>query len=118
LTFQSLRRSVAVLESNMAAIHLIERENYFTRVTGSQTEWESGYWAIAEALARELIGGHIYFHEKQQEPSYYGGIINGFRINQVEPYSGRIIFRFEPKPDCRGVRAGREGWQQEKKIVK
>ena len=65
-----------------------------------------------------MVGGQIYFHERQIEPSFYGGLITGFRIQQGEPYDGRIIFRFEPKPECRDVRAGAEGWQYEKKIVR
>ena len=59
----------------MAAIHLIERENFISRVTGSQTEYESGYWALSENQARELVGANIYFHERQVEPSFYGGVI-------------------------------------------
>ena len=51
----------------MAAIHLIERENLFSRVADSQTEFESGYWAISKTEARELIGANIYFHERQLE---------------------------------------------------
>jgi len=102
----------------MPAIHLIEKENLISRVSGSQTEYESGYWALSEQEARELVGAHIYFHERQIEPSFYGGLITGFRVQRSEPYTGRIVFRFEPKSECRGVRAGRNGWQYEKKIVR
>ena len=102
----------------MAKIHLIEKKNLFTRVSGSQTEYESGYWALTEQEAGNLVGAHIYFHEKQIAPSFYGGLITGFRTQQGEPYGGRIIFRFEPKPECRDVRAGVDGWQYEKKIVR
>ena len=102
----------------MPAIHLIEKENLISRLAGSQTEYESGYWALPEYDAKELVGGHIYFHERQIEPSFYGGLITGFRIQQTEPYKDRVVFRFEPKPNCRGVRAGRDGWQYEKKIVR
>ncbi len=51
------------------------------------------------------------------DPSFYGGVITGFRVQQDGPYTGRIVFRFEPKPECRGVKAGRDGWRFEKKIV-
>ena len=102
----------------MTAIHLIERENFISRVAGSQTEYESGYWAVSETDASELVGAHIYFHERKIEPSFYGGVITGWRLHRAEPYSGRVVFRFEPKPECRGVRAGRNGWQFEKKIVR
>jgi hypothetical protein len=102
----------------MPAIHLIEKENLISRVSGSQTEYESGYWALSEQDARDLVGAHIYFHERQIEPSFYGGLIIGFRVQQTEPYTGRVVFRFEPKSECRGVRAGRAGWQYEKKILR
>ena len=100
----------------MAAIHLIERENLFSRVTGSATEFESGFWAINEVEARNLVGASIYFHQLQLEPSFYGGIITGIRVHNAAPYIGRIVFRFEPKADHRNVRTSREGWAYEKKI--
>ncbi len=116
LPFVQSRLNLAI---SMAAIHLIERENLFSRVADSQTEFESGYWAISETEARELIGANIYFHERQLEPSFYGGVITGVRVHQAKDlYTGRMVFRFEPKPQCRNVRTGREGWQYEKKIVK
>jgi len=87
----------------MSAIHLIERENLFSRVAGT-SEYESGYWALSENEAQALIGGNIFFHEKQLEPSYYGGAIVGFRVQRGEPYDGRIDFRFVPQPECRDVR--------------
>ena len=102
----------------MAAIHLIERENLFSRVNGSQTEYESGYWNLSETQAQELVNSNIYFHERQLEPSFYGGVITGFRVQQGELHNGRIIFKFEPKTECRGVTSGRGCWQFEKKIVK
>jgi hypothetical protein len=103
----------------MTAIHLIERENLFSRVADSQTEYESGYWAIPETAAQELVGAQIYFHERQIEPSFYGGVITGFRVHEAEndPRKGRIIFRFVPKSECRNVRTGRDGWQYERKII-
>jgi hypothetical protein len=101
----------------MAAIHLIERKSLFSRVTSPSTEYESGFWSLSEAQAQLLVGGKIYFHQRQIEPSFYGGVITGFRVQQGEPHNGRIIFRFEPNPECRGIRAGRGGWQFEKKIV-
>jgi hypothetical protein len=103
---------------NMIAIHLIERESLFSRVSGSNTEYQSGYWAVSESDAAKLIGAHIYFHERQIEPSFYGGLITGFHVHQDDPYVGRVVFKFEPKADCRGVRAGRAGWQFEKKLVR
>ena len=102
----------------MSAIHLIEKESLFRRVAESPTEYESGYWALSAGEAEALVGANIYFHERQIEPSYYGGTIVGYRVQRGEPYDGRIIFRFQPKPDCRGVRAGGDGWQFEKKIVR
>ncbi len=102
----------------MKAIHLIERKKLFARVKGSQTEYESGYWSIAEAKARELTGAYIYFHERQNEPSFSGGVITGIRVQKAAPYKGRIVFRFDLKPECRGISTSSEGWNREKKITK
>ena len=102
----------------MPAIHLIEKKNLITRVPESQTEYESGYWDISTPQAGELVEGKIYFHERQDEPSHDGGIIVGFRIQQENPYKGRVVFRFKRGQEFFGVSAGEDGWEVEQKIVR
>ena len=68
--------------------------------------------------AEALVGGDIYFHKKQKEPSFYGGKIIGYRINEADAeYPGRVIFRFEYSRAHKEVSAGQGGWSYEKKIV-
>jgi hypothetical protein len=80
-------------------IHLIENADNFTKLRDKV--WESGWWVLTEDEAKKLIGGHIYFHRKKSEPSFYGG----------------VIFEFEYRDACRGIKADRCGWSMEKKIV-
>jgi hypothetical protein len=67
----------------MPSIHLIERENLISRVSGPQTEYESGCWKLSEAEAAGLVGGQLFFHEHQIEASFYGGVIAGFRVQKT-----------------------------------
>mgnify|MGYP001768685447 CR=1 FL=1 len=96
-------------------IHLIEIANNFTKLRDKV--WESGCWTIDENDAKKLIGGNIFFHRKKTEPSFYGGSIRSYRIKEEDPLKGSIIFEFEYRADCRGVKADRLGWSLEKKIV-
>lgn len=97
-------------------IHLIEKLGLFQPVEGNI--YESGNWDIPPHRADELVGGDIYFHKKQKEPSYYGGKILGYRIyDQGDELDGRIIFRFEYSRGHKNVIAGEGGWSYEKKIV-
>ncbi len=75
------------------------------------------WWKLDEDKAKKLIGGHIYFHKKRSEPSFYGGSIRGYRVKQDEPNQGRIIFEFEYHSACRGVKTDKNGWSIAKKIV-
>jgi hypothetical protein len=104
----------------MPAIHLVERKNNVRRVPDSQGEWESRYWAIAPDTAQRLIGGDLYLHSGQNEPSHFGGKIVSFRVHQdaTQPeIDGRVIFRIAASSDYKGVITGREGWGNEKKLV-
>jgi len=96
-------------------VHLIERDNRLTRIDGPV--WESGFWVISESNAKKLIGGSILFHKKQNEPSFFGGIILKYRIQYDGKYAERVIFTFEYQADHRNFLAERGGWSQEKKIV-
>ncbi len=97
-------------------IHLIERMGHIEKLEAGI--FESGLWDVSPPTARSLVGGDIYFHKKQKEPSYFGGKILGYRIHgEDDEYHGRIIFRFEYSAKHRNVSAGSGGWSNEKKIV-
>jgi len=99
-------------------IHFIENQGRFRRIIDD--EYESGFWDVLESKARKLIGGSIFFHSGQTEPSFYGGEILDCRVASSDDsltYAGRIIFKFRFSPDYRGIRTARSGWGNEKKIV-
>jgi hypothetical protein len=99
-------------------IHLIEKKKLMKRLANTDSEYESGYWALSEISAKALIGGEIYFHERQAGESYFSRQITGYRVdNESKSYQGRIIFRFSYDNSCRGVTAGSHGWSNEKKLV-
>jgi hypothetical protein len=99
------------------SIHLVERLGNLERVDDALNEWESGYWSVGEEVAGRLVGGRIYLHEHQSDPSHFGGEILSFRIHAAGPYAGRVVFRFRPAPAFKNVKASRGGWGNEKKIV-
>jgi len=96
-------------------IHLVEALNRFTKLRDNV--WESGWWSIDESEAEKLVGGEIYFHKKQQEPSFYGGIITGYRVEQNGEHQGRIIFKLEHSETCRNVKTDKHGWSRKMKIT-
>ena len=101
----------------MSVIYLVERLENVHRVDKDKNEWESGYWVVSEESARRLIGGHIYLHRGQDEPSHFGGEILSFHLHPSGPEAGRVVFRFRAALEFKGVKAGRDGWGNEKKIV-
>ena len=101
-------------------IHLIERGGAFKKIEGNVIE--SWCWEVPRQTAQALVGGDIYFHKKQKEPSYYGGKILSFRVHdgstgEHPDCHGRIVFTFEFSRKHRDVPAGEGGWSYEKKIV-
>lgn len=96
-------------------IHLIEPLNKFVKLPDSR--WESGWWNIDESKAKKLVGGEIYFHKKQQEPSFFGGSITGYRIDQNEQYQGKIVFTLRYDAACRKVKTDKSGWSKKMKII-
>jgi hypothetical protein len=95
-------------------IHLVEPLNHFVKV--KDNVWESGSWRLDESEAKKLVGGEIYFHKKRQEPSFYGGTILGYRVNQDGEYPGRIVFILQHSQSCRNVRTEKSGWIKDVKI--
>jgi hypothetical protein len=96
-------------------IHLIEHLNNFAKL--SDNVWESGWWTLDEDQAQKLVGGEIFFHKKKQEPSFYGGTILGYRVEQDGEYKGKIVFKLQHKKACRDVRTDKSGWSKEMKIM-
>ena len=90
-------------------IHLIERDNRMIRLDTDSQVWESGYWVVSDATAKQLLGGSILFHKKQKEPSFFGGVILNYRIQKEGEWKGRVIFSFEYRADHRMVLADRGG---------
>lgn len=102
----------------MPTIHFVERLNNLKKLPDQSGDWESGYWVVAEQTAAKLVGGDIYLHPGQQEPSRFGGTIVSYRVHKSEDdLNGRVVFRFTPTMGHKGVKAGADGWGNEKKIV-
>ncbi|MEO8005430.1 MAG: hypothetical protein ABI771_11030 [Betaproteobacteria bacterium] len=102
-----------------SAICLIERLRKQLPLVRGGNEWESGNWDIAEKKAEALVGSRIYFHQKQAEPSYFGGTITAYRVLPVDhPQTpGRIVFTFVRDAQGRGFTAGSTGWRNEQKTI-
>lgn len=98
----------------MHDIHLIERSNLFTHITGSDNEWETGKWALTEAQAKSLIDGNVYLHDAQNAPCYLGGCV----LSYTQHSSGRYILRFQLDPSLIGTKTTDCGknWATEKLI--
>ena len=99
-------------------IHFIEKENLLTRKDKTTQDWESGFWSVSKEVAESLIGGDIYLHKAQDKPSYFGGKITAYRIQEEGQWEGRIIFHFTATKKHKEVKTSRSGWSMEKKIVK
>jgi len=107
----------------MAKIHLIERIDN-VRVTNKENyEYDSYCWALTEETAAKLVGGQIYLHRAQDKASHFGGTILSFRIlgpdanEAAGEVPGRIVFNFKASLDCKNIKAGKDGWGMEKKII-
>lgn len=107
-------------QSLVPAIHLIRKDPALPAITpvrAGSNFFRSGCWALPEDKARALIGGNIFFHEKQTAPSFYGGVITDVEKIKNGDWQGRIIFTFRFDQACRGVKTTKTGWSQEMKIV-
>ncbi len=96
-------------------IHLVENLNNFAML--KENLWESGWWGLEESEAAKLVGGKIYFHKEQQERSFYGGNITGYRVVQDGVHKGLIVFEFKHNKECRDVKTDKNGWSRKVKIV-
>ena len=96
-------------------IHILQQSHNIVMLPNK--DWETGWWNIDENKAKELVGGEIYFHDKQQEPSFFGGNITGYRIEQDVQNQGRIVFRLRYNATCRNVKTEKHGWAKKMKII-
>ncbi len=96
-------------------IHVLEPLNNFVKL--QDEEWESGWWSMDENKAKELVGGEIYFHKKLLEPSFFGGRITGYRIEQDGHHQGSIVFTLQYNEECRDVKTDKYGWSKKMKII-
>jgi len=96
-------------------IHIVEIKHNFVKL--SNDEYESGWWQVDETKAQKLVGGDIYFHKTRGEPSYYGGRILDYRVDEEEIHRGMIIFKLKYSKDCRNIRTEKTGWAKAIKIT-
>ena len=96
-------------------IHVIEQLNNFVKLPDDR--WESGWWSIDESKAKKLVGGEIYFHKKRLEPSFFGGSITDYRINQDAQNQEKIVFTLQYNATCRNVKTDKYGWSKKIKMI-
>lgn len=100
------------------AIHLIEGYGKIEQIDRDNKMYESGDWKVSETIAQELVGGRIYLHSHQSDPSFFGGKITAHRAIKEGDNAGRIIFTFHSLLECKDVTTSKSGWGREKKIVR
>ena len=101
----------------MAQLHVIEKLTLTEQIDKVEQIWSTGYWKLSEERARALIDGDLYLHRKKASPSFFGGIITGFRVEEAGDYAGRIIFTFKADLAHKNVTASPEGWKLEMKFI-
>lgn len=90
-------------EDRVPRIHLVSR-NPLHLTALDAAEFESGFWTLYETEAEKLINGMVYLHQKKSEPSFFGGVISGFRLaGGQEPYPGKIVFKVKAQDDCKNI---------------
>jgi hypothetical protein len=103
----------------MSKIHLIERITNVKLLSKEKNEWASYSWVLTEETAQKLVGGEIYLHKGQDKPSHFGGKILSYELlpESAGKEAGRIVFNFCAGLEFKNIKAGKEGWGMEKKIV-
>ena len=89
-------------------IHIVDTQDRLVRI--QEGEYESGFWPIADKIANKLVGGLILFHKARSKPSYFGGSILSYRIQDGGEHDDKIVFRFRYEEECRGIPA-EGGWK-------
>jgi len=101
------------------AICFIEKMRKQRPVVRGGPEWQSGNWDVSQQKAESLVGKRIYFHEKQAQESYFGGVISGFWVLPPDhpENPGRIVFTFIRDDEGKGFVAGKTGWRNDQKTI-
>jgi hypothetical protein len=76
---------------------------------GVYDDHQSGYWAVPEYTAKDLIGKHIYLHKKQAGLSWHGGVILSYYMADYEG-KPRVVFVYKPALPQKGVKAPKSSW--------
>ena len=102
----------------MPSIHLIDYNRDVRPLNLATRDYESSDWVLSEAHREALLaGGRIYLHDKQREPSFFGGTITAIReVPVADKQLRRWAIRFTADEHGKGVYAG-GGWKQEQKFV-
>ena len=103
----------------MPKIHLVERITNVKLLSKEQNKWTSYSWMISEETAQKLVGGEIYLHKAQNAPSHFGGKILSYELldDQHGADAGRVVFNFQAGLEYKNIKAGKDAWGMEKKIV-
>ena len=87
----------------MKNIHIVcksEKKNPPRPVVPKSNHYRSTSWSISDKLAAAIVGGKVFFHQGQKEPSYFGGV-----VTRCEPCDeDRYAIYFDYDPDCTDVK--------------
>jgi hypothetical protein len=98
------------------SVHFIERMGHVRCLDKAEQLYESGWWAMSEQSAQELVGGRLYLHKAQDKPSFFGGSIQSYRLETEGEWPGRVLFSFIADQPGKGFRTSKDGWRMERKI--
>jgi hypothetical protein len=90
----------------MSKIHLLARyEDQIPRglLIRQNNVLRSGWWAVSEIVARQLIGGILFLHQSSSSRSWKGGAIVDVVASDHPDYPGRVGFLFVPHTQYDGV---------------
>jgi hypothetical protein len=100
-------------------ICFVETAGNIKRLDRDTHLYECGNWKVSQHKAAQLVGDRIYFCDKQASPSFFGGVIQGYRVlpDDHPDAPGRIVFSFIADEEGRGFSCGVEGWGNEQKTI-
>lgn len=74
-----------------------------TRWLDEPQGFRSCCWLLTDQQAEDLLGGWVYFHEKKDAPSRFGGLILGFEHGEGDLAHRKVIL-FRADQNARGQR--------------
>ena len=101
----------------MAKLHVIEKMDLTEQIDKVERIWTTGYWKLSEENARALVNGDLYLHRKKASPSFFGGVITEYRVEESGEHADRIVFTFKADLAHKNVSTDRGGWRMELKFV-